>query len=172
MKRTIKYTISSFMLVITLSFTNPAGADSFTLPAGLACPDFDLTIEITPNDHRVFRVWEDANGNPVRMLEAGIGADLNFINENTGASFSTKANGSVTHTTVLPDESLSVSAEGHNVIILFPTDLPQGVGPSTKQYIGRVVYTVHTEGEGENAIEIWTLQSFNGRTVDVCAALS
>ena len=131
MKKTIKYTINAFILTFALGFANQVAADSITiaLPAGYACPDFDLTIEIFPNDHRVMKEWTDQNGYPVRMLEAGIGADLDFINEYTGATFSIKANGSVSHTTIHPDDSLSVSVEGHNVLILFPTDLPAGVGP-------------------------------------------
>lgn len=165
MKRTIKYTFNAFMLAVVLGFANQAAADSFTLPAGYACPDFDLTVEMFPNDHRVMKEWTDQYGNPVRMLEAGIGADLNFINEYTGATFSIKANGSVSHTTIHPDDSQSVSVEGHYVLIFFPSDLPVGIGPSTKQYIGRAQYTVDMYGT-------WTLLSFKGRTVDICAALS
>ena len=76
------------------------------------------------------------------MLTAGKGADLEFVNTATDATFSLMGNGSVSHTTYNLDGSSTVSAEGHNVLILFDNDLPPGVGPSTKQYVGRVVYTV------------------------------
>ncbi|MEJ2309301.1 MAG: hypothetical protein P8Z78_08285 [Gammaproteobacteria bacterium] len=163
--KSLKYVIGKSMLAFTLAFANYANADGITLPAGYACADFSLTINITPGDHYVIKEWTDEYGNPVRMLTAGRGADLEFINEDTGATYATMGNGSVSHTTFNPDGSSSVSAEGHNILILFPTDLPPGVGPSTKQYIGRVMYTVDTFGT-------WELQSVRGKTTDICAALS
>jgi len=165
MKRIIKSVIVTSILALTLGFVNQVNADELTLPAGFACADFDLIIEITPSDHYVVKEWTDEDGNPVRMLTAGRGTDLEFINGSSGATFSLMGNGSVSHTTFNPDGSSTVSAEGHNVLILFPTDLPPGVGPSTKQYVGRVVYTVDSEGT-------WTLQKVVGRTTDICAALS
>ena len=53
------------------------------------------------------------------------------------------------------------------MLILFPSDLQPGIGPSTKQYVGRVVYTVDMYGT-------WTLQEedISGKTTDICAALS
>ena len=163
MKRTIKSTIVTFILGFALGFVNQVHADGFTLPAGLACADFDLTIEITPSDHYVIKEWTDEYGNPVRQITAGRGDDLEFINETTGATFSLMGNGSVSHTTVNPDGSKTVSTEGHNVLILFPSDFPPG--PSTKQYVGRVVYTI-------DPYEVWTLQKISGKTTDICAALS
>jgi len=74
-------------------------------------------------------------------------------------------NGSVTHTTVNPDGSTTVADTGHNVVILFPTDVPPG--PSTTQYVGRLVYTVSPPPDA-----VFTVQSFSGQTTDICAALS
>ncbi len=108
--------------------------------------------------------WTDEYGNLVRMFEGGKGSDLIFTNEDTGATYSTMGNGSVSHTTFNPDGSSNVSTGGHNVLILFPSDLPLGVGPSTKQYVGHVQYTVAPDGT-------WTLQSINGKTNDICAIL-
>jgi hypothetical protein len=56
-----------------------------------------------------------------------------------------------------------VTLTGHNVLFLFPTDVP--AGPSTTLYVGRVVFHVDTEG-------VFTLQSTNGTATDICAALS
>jgi hypothetical protein len=165
MNRTIKSIIGTSMLILALGAASQVNAAGFTLPAGLACADFTLTINITPGDHYVVKEWVDENGNPVRMLTAGRGADLEFINEDTGATFYLMGNGSVSHTTYNSDKSSTVSATGHNVLILFPSDLPSGVGPSTKQYVGRVVYSVAAD-------RTWTLQKVNGRTTDICAALS
>ena len=169
MKWTIKFAIGTSVLALALVFTNQVNADDpdITLPAGVACVDFGLDIYITPSDHYVVKQWTDKYGQPVRMLTAGKGADLKFVNSATDATLSLKGNGSVSHTTYNVDGSLTVSAEGHNVLILFPTDLPPGVGPSTKQYVGRVVYTVDMYGT-------WTLkqEDIKGRVKDICAALS
>lgn len=165
MKRTIKSIIGTSTLALALGFANQVHADTIALPAGFACPDFALTIEIYPSDHYVVKEFTDEYGSPVRMITAGRGADLTFVNESTGATLSLMGNGSVSHTTYNPDGSQSVSAEGHNVLILFPSDLPPGVGPSTQQYVGRVLYTVDASGT-------WTLQKVRGRIVDICEALS
>ena len=52
---------------------------------------------------------------------------------------------------------------GHNILILFPTDIP--AGPSTTLYVGRVVFTVDANG-------VYTLGSTSGRSTDICAALA
>jgi hypothetical protein len=133
----------------------------FDLPPGLAC-EFGLHIEIrNPQDTREFK---DKNGNVVRILSAGRGAALSFTNAETGAQLSVRPNGSVTwQTSIDPDGTWRVASTGHNVVILFPSDVPEG--PSTKQYVGRLVYTVDAAG-------VFRQQSFSGRTVDICAALS
>ena len=56
-----------------------------------------------------------------------------------------------------------MTATGHNVLILFPSDVP--AGPSTTLYVGRVVYTIGTDG-------VFTLVSTRGTATDICAALS
>ncbi|MEJ2321511.1 MAG: hypothetical protein P8Z31_03955 [Gammaproteobacteria bacterium] len=95
--KSLKYVIGKSMLAFTLAFANYANADGITLPAGYACADFSLTINITPGDHYVIKEWTDEYGNPVRMLTAGRGADLEFINEDTGATYATMGNGSVSY---------------------------------------------------------------------------
>ena len=155
-------------LILTLATVLGSGspataADSTTieLPAGLAC-DFGLSVEIR-GGNQVMKEFVDKNGNVVRMLSAGKGSALSFTNLSTGATFSLKANGSVTHTTVNPDGSSTVATTGHNVIVLFPTDVP--AGPSTTLYVGRVVFTVDSSG-------VFTVQQVSGQTTDICAVLS
>jgi hypothetical protein len=151
-------------LVTVLGSASPAtAADSTTieLPAGLAC-DFGLRIDIS-GGNQVSKEFVDKNGNVIRLLSAGKGSVLSFTNLSTGATFSTKTGGSVTHTTVNPDGSSTVTTTGHNVIILFPTDVP--AGPSTTLYLGRVVYTVDNNG-------VFTVRQVSGRTTDICAVLS
>ena len=142
----------------------PAPAPDFevTFPAGVACADFDLTIQGT-GGNRVYREFVDEDGNVVRSISAGTGSALTYINVTTGASMATRSNGAVMKTYYNPDGSYTQVATGHNVIILFPTDDPPG--PSTTLYVGRVAYTIGTDG-------VFTLQSANGKSTDICAALS
>ena len=132
-----------------------------TFPAGLACNGFDLRVEI--RGIQVVKVFTGKDGNVVRMLSAGRGSALSFTNLSTADTFSLKANGAVTHTTVNPDGSSTVAITGHNVLILFPTDVP--AGPSTTLHVGRVVYTVDSNG-------VFTVQRVSGKTTDICAVLS
>lgn len=133
------------------------------LPAGLACAGFDLRIEITGNPNRVSREFTDKSGNVVRLLTAGKGSSLSFTNLSTGSTLALRPNGAVEHIALLSDGSQQWTTTGHNVLILFPTDVP--AGPSTTLYIGRVSFTVDTTG-------VFTLGRTAGRSADLCAALS
>jgi hypothetical protein len=132
------------------------------LPAGLACAGFDLRVEIWENANRVFKEFRDKNGNIVRTLSAGKGSKLAFTNLSTNEMLWLRPNGSVEHVALHPDGSQTWTITGHNVLILFPTDVP--AGPSTTLYVGRVVFTVDTSG-------VFTLQSVSGTSTDICAAL-
>jgi len=97
------------------------------------------------------------------MLSAGRGFQLTLTNLATNATLALPANGAVTNTLVNADGSQRVTLTGHNVLILFPSDVP--AGPSTTLYVGRVVFTVDVNG-------IFTLVSTSGTSTDLCAALS
>ncbi len=157
-----------FVSVMTaaLGFANSATASgppdlSFDLPAGLAC-SFDLRIEGWGGS-QVYKEFYDKDGNLVRLLFAGTGSALTFTNLGTSATYSTKANGAVSHITLNPDGSATQVTTGHNIIILFPTDVP--AGPSTTLYIGRVVISIDSVGN-------YTLLKASGTSTDICAALS
>jgi hypothetical protein len=139
-----------------------AAEHDVVFPAGLAC-DFELAVDLAGGDQRVERTFVDANGNPVRMLSAGVGFQLTFTNLSSDATTALPANGAVMNTVFNADGSQTVTLTGHNVLFLFPTDVP--AGPSTTLYVGRVVFTVDAEG-------VFTLQSTSGRATDICAALS
>ncbi len=132
------------------------------LPAGLACPDFGLGVDID-GDAPVAREFHDRDGNLVKTIAAGRGQQLTFTNLTTGHTVSLAANGAVNITRPGPGDLSTVTAMGHNVIILFPTDVPPG--PSTTLYVGRVVYTVDQN-------QTFTLLKTTGRKVDLCAALA
>jgi hypothetical protein len=135
---------------------------SFELDPGQGCA-FGLGVSGTGGDHRGGHTFVDANGNPVRIIDAGRGSRLTFTNLSTGATLTLRANGAVTNTVINPDGSSTVTTTGHNVLILFPTDVP--AGPSTTLFTGRVVFTVSPTG-------VFTLLSTAGTSTDICAALA
>src|SRR5262249_54025888 len=49
---------------------------------------------------------------------------LTFTNLTTGGTFSTKSNGAVAHKRFNSDGSFTETDTGHNILILFPTDVP------------------------------------------------
>lgn len=152
--------------VAVLALAGPAAAsDPFVLdlPAGLACADFDLRIEGFGDAKRVYKEFTDRDGNVVRTLSAGTGDTLQYTNLATGTTYQSKSNGAVNHTVVNADGSTTSELTGHNLVILFPSDVPSG--PSTTLYTGRVVLTIDTAGT-------FTIGKKAGGALDICAALS
>jgi hypothetical protein len=159
--------VGRFAAVALTAFTaliaggQPASAappdSDITLPAGLACNDFDLRLQSTDsNTHtKTFK-----NG---RTIAAGRGAVLTFTNLTTNESLTIQSHGSVSKTTPNEDGTTTVQATGHNVIILFPTDVP--AGPSTILYVGRIVYTVSANND-------FVVQNTSGKQTDICAQLA
>jgi hypothetical protein len=131
-------------------------------PAGLACADFDLQVEASGGTIKQHDIT-DPSGEVVRVILAGTGPALTLTNLTSGATYSTPSNGSVTHIAVNPDGTLTYRVTGHNILILFPTDVPPG--PSTTLYVGQVGFTV-------DANAVFTVTSMAGRSVDICTALS
>jgi hypothetical protein len=142
----------------------------FEFPAGVACADFDLRLEIWNNpDRKEPKVFKDENGNVVRILSTGKGNTLAFTNLLTNERLVLKANGANDHVAVNPDGLETHASTGHNVLILFPTDVP--AGPSTTLYVGRIVFTVDANPNSPT-FGLFTLQSTSGNSTDICAALS
>lgn len=150
-------------VMVTCALPAPASAApayDITLPAGLAC-SFELRV-IGGEDTRVVNETTNADGT-VRVITAGKGPGLTFIDTSTGAQLTLAGNGSVKKQTFNSDESSTVVATGHNVIVLFPSDVPPG--PSTILYTGRVVYS-------STATNDFTILSVSGTTRDICAELA
>jgi hypothetical protein len=99
----------------------------------------------------------------VRVFQLGTGPSLTFTNVATGRSIRLPSNGFTQQTTIHPDGTQTVVSTGHNVLILFPTDVPSG--PSTTLIVGRFVYDVDTKG-------VFTRRQVSGRTTDICAAIT
>jgi hypothetical protein len=161
------------VLLATIALT-PAqtafAAELIIVPRGLGCPDFNLGIE-SSGGHLVTREFFDKNGNVVRVISAGKGVDLTYINYGSdpdepvaGESVTIKTAGSVTRTVTNSDGTLTVTGTGHNGLVLFPTDVP--AGPTTTQYIGRIIYTVDPN------TGVFTLISTSGQQRDICAELA
>jgi hypothetical protein len=131
----------------------------YDFQAGVACP-FPLHVETGAASEP--RELPGRNGD-ARLLRAGKGEALTFTNVDTSESVSLKANGSVQRGAIHPDGTSTWEVTGHNVIILFPTDVP--AGPSTRLYVGRVLYT-------STATNDFTVQQVSGSSVDICAELS
>ncbi|MFC8680132.1 hypothetical protein ACFT30_01330 [Microbacterium ureisolvens] len=148
-------------LVLSAAPPTAASAADFELllPAGTAC-EFELRVTGTGGPET--REFTDRDGNVVRTLTAGRGAELTFENVDTGETVELAANGSVISEMLNPDGSMSVRSTGHTVLILFPSDVP--AGPSTTLYTGRVTYDVDTQ-------QVFTLTGVAGRTRDLCAEL-
>ena len=153
--------VALMVLVAEIGSPSLAAADQVVFPAGTAC-EFELRVDIGESG-QVTKEFRDKNDNLVGLLSAGRGATLVFTNDDTGATLSLKANGSVTRTTFNPDGSSTLRLMGHNVLILFPTDEP--AGPSTTLVVGRAVIAV-------DANENFTVQQISGATTDICAALA
>lgn len=142
---------------------DPLAPPDFTViyPDGYVC-NFELKIDGW-NGKEHINEFKDKNGF-VRSLSAGTGAALRFTNVATGQTFSTKSNGAVQHiTTYTQDGSSTNTLTGHNVLFLFPTDVP--AGPSTTLYVGRVVYT-------SDALSNFTVIEESNNKTDICAAVS
>jgi hypothetical protein len=161
-KRMSAVAVVALTAALAVSADAVAAEHDVVFPAGVAC-EFELALDLVGGDKRVERTFVDANGNPVRMLLAGVGSQLTFTNLSNDATIALPANGAVTQTVFNADGSQTVTATGHNVLILFPTDVPPG--PSTTLYVGRVVFRVDAEG-------VFTLESTSGTARDICAALS
>ncbi|PTT69750.1 hypothetical protein [Arthrobacter sp. HMWF013] len=146
-----------------------AEANSIFLKKGLACPDFNLEFSWTGTITQT-KEFVDENGNVVRLLSAGKGTVNTYTNYGTkpgkreaGESLTIRTDGSVTETVYNPDGTQTVTATGHNGLIMFPSDIP--AGPSTTHYTGKIVFTIGTDG-------VFTLISTSGPSIDVCAELA
>jgi hypothetical protein len=136
-------------------------AESFYLPAGEACDDFPLIYEADQGMVRTVKL-EDKNGNIVRLLEVRTGVVLKFTNDDTDESISFKTSGSVKQTVTDSSGVQTVTATGHNGLIMFSTDIPP---TSATQYTGKLVYKVDPSG-------VFTFVSSSNAGIDICAELT
>jgi hypothetical protein len=154
---------TAFAFAFVFSLVGSAYADfTVDLPKGNACPSFDLRVQSIGEG--TAKDFYDKDGNLVKSITAGRGAQLTLTNLATSVSLNLKANGSVSKVTRNADGTSTWVITGHNVLILFPTDVPPG--PTTTLYVGRVVFTV------DNSTQVFTLLGTSGKSVDICAMLA
>lgn len=132
---------------------------TYDFPAGTACA-FPLHIETWVASEPRALPGRDGDS---RFLRAGKGEPLTFTNVDNGRSVSLQANGAVQRTTIHADGSSTWEITGHNVLVLFPTDVP--AGPSTTLYVGRVLFTATAAGD-------FTVRQASGHSVDLCAQIA
>jgi hypothetical protein len=149
-------------MLCSMASASVAAASDFSVPfpAGTAC-DFPLLVDGS-GGHRVEHAFTNKDGT-VRVLTTGTGSALTFTNEATGATVSLRSNGAAQRTTTLADGSTLSVLTGHNVVFLFPTDVP--AGPSTTLYVGKVVYKASPNGD-------FTVLNTDGASRDLCAELT
>ena len=160
MRRVVAVAAVASVAVIATG-VEPAAAAEPDFPAGIACT-FPLDLDAV--DNRKVHEFTDANGNDVQLI-TGLAGPVTLTNTDTGASLAGPARGAAWELVTTPDgRTTTLTATGHFVLILFPTDVP--AGPSTTYYIGRVVVTI------DNITGVFTLQETRGTATDLCAALS
>jgi len=169
--------LTAALPALMLTAASPAMAQSpcdplaGCVPAGLGCPDFNLGLAGTGGNLH-YKEFRHKNGNLVRTLSAGKGVLLTYTNYGpdpdnpvAGKSISIRTDGSVTSTRFNPDGTYTVTATGHNGLIMFPSDVP--AGPTATQYTGRFVYTVDPN------TGVFTLDPrTSGTQRDICAELA
>ena len=165
------FALSALAAAALVAPAQPAVADgSFFLPLGQGCADFALEWSWTGGNLHT-KEFTDAQGNVVRLITAGKGTVNTYTNYGSdpepivpGKSISIRTDGSVTKTVINPDGTQTVTATGHNGLIMFPSDVP--AGPTTIQYVGKIVYNI------DPATGVFTLVSTTGQALDVCAELA
>ena len=149
------------LAVLTFAAAQPA----FATPEVTyeTCPDFAIGVTASNGKVHVKEFFDETGEIVVRSITVATGVVLTYSNAETGKSVSYKTSGSVSRIVNNPDGSQTVTATGHNGILLFKDfDVD---GPSTTQYTGKVVYTV-------SPIGVFDVVSHSGRAINVCAALS
>ena len=159
----------ALVAAFVLPGVSPASAaDEIILPAGTGCA-FNLGYAPTGGKLHT-KEFTDADGNVVRSITAGKGVVITYTNYGynkkrpvAGKSVTIRTDGSVTETVTNPDGTQTITATGHNGLIMFPTDEP--AGPSTVHYIGTLVYNV------DPTTGVFTFVSSTGSQRDICAEL-
>jgi hypothetical protein len=136
-------------------------ADSIEFPPDVVCPGFGVRWD-TDFDVDLYHEVANKRGDVLHGISFQRG-EMILTNLTTGESISEYLDGAVFHDRYYADGTGRSTLVGEFVAALLPTDTPPG--PSTRLYNGRLTYTVDADGN-------WTVESFRGTSVDLCAALA
>ncbi len=163
--RTASLTATAAVACLVATAT-PAVAAPIDLPAGEACPGFDVRLDIGEDGKRNTRTFEDKDDNTV-VLTTGAAESVIVTNLDTGESVTAPARGVRTRMTTEADGTTTFEVTGNLLLVLFSTDLGgAGLAPSSTTLIaGRTVFTVDADG-------VFIVQSVRGKTTDICAVLT
>ena len=147
---------------LSVTVTGPPADKHYDLSAGLACPGFDLLVDLTKSQTST-KTFTTKYGVKVRSIEAGKGYIRTYTNKTTGKKVVFPSKHFSADTTFDKNGLGTVTSTGHFGLIMFPTDVP--AGPSTTEYVGRVVYTATPAND-------FTILSVRAKAIDVCAKLA
>jgi hypothetical protein len=148
---------------LTVTVTSPENIN-IELPKGQACKGFALGVDLRDSRARI-KTFTNKAGVVVRTIEEGKGYKKTYTNLTTKKSVTFPSKFFSTDTVYQKNGFQTVTSTGHFGLILFPTDVP--AGPSTTEYVGRVVYTINPAPPN-----VFTLKKVNAKSTDVCAKLS
>jgi len=127
---------------------------------GVAC-DFPLSLQSSGAKYHL-KDFVDSNGN-VRLIVAGKGSLMTLTNMDSGATMTLKAYGFSDEITFPTEGTQMDTIRGHVLIINTPREA--STEPFTTYFAGLLVATTDT------STGFSTVQSFDGRSMDICAAL-
>lgn len=169
-KTTRRLLPAAMLAALLLAAPQPAMAADFG-PDGPypGCPGFDILISGT-GGNQVTKVTREKNGY-IRTVTGGDGFILTFTAVKRvpagdplvlGTSVTVPTNGSVTHKTVNPDKSSTITLTGQNVFVYFPgDDFPGEAIAATILYTGKAIVKNSPEA-------VSTFQSATGKQKNIC----
>jgi hypothetical protein len=153
---------------LTVTVTGPPADLHAVLKAGDGCPGFALGLDGT--NSKTSTETFTKNGVVVRTFQSGIGYRLTYTNLDTKKKVTFPAKFLTEETIFHRNGTRTVTNTGDFGLVMFPTDIP--AGPSTTQYTGTLVYTVHTIATPNGPLDIFTIIETQATTIDVCAQLA
>jgi hypothetical protein len=151
--------LSPFVMLAALMLSTPGLAQVF--PAGEACDDFDVNVDAGPGHGANFRVFEDEDGNLVRILITGTSPHLVITNLESGKSYTLVSKGQRQQIKFNDDGTTTIMATGHTMVQWASVDDPSS---ELIAYIGYLEILVDEDG-------IFHLVKATGRQIDICAIL-
>ena len=149
------------LTLLALLVPSAAADDVVVFEPGIACAGFALQSE-SNLDVDMSQQISNPRGTVTHSVTVQAG-EYTLTNLSTGESITEYLDGAVFHDRLFSDGTSRATLTGEFIVVLFPTDTPPG--PSTRLYNGRMDYVTDAEGN-------WTVLSFRGTSVDLCAALA